>query len=400
MDINPLFWLRPADAREARKPGAGAFAMLFALDSTARASVVTVLYLQAKDLGFTDRHVTLLTNVASLASVVFSFLAPFLIHRFRRRWVYSGGVLLGMAGTIALSTASVPGEIAALTLRALSSVTISICLMLYVMDFIPRHQMVRSEPLRLAAACLPWGLGPWAGVELYKLYGPAGTAALSFVAYVVLLGFFWYLRIRENPAVAPMRKPPPNPLANFTRFVSQPRLLLGWFIAFGRSAWWAMFFVYPTLYFRNNGVDDSWSGMITGAGNILLLLVLPIGWLARRTGIRRPIITAFLVASVFTLLIVLTWHQVALTAVLILAAAAFVVGLDALGNIPFMRSVRSYERPQMTALFGTYVYFSDLLPGLLYLFLQGYFDLRSVFIACGLITLTAGLVATRLPRSM
>ncbi len=40
----------------------------------------------------------------------------------------------------------------------------------------------------------------------------------------------------------------------------------------------------------------------------------------------------------------------------------FVVTLDALGTIPFKRSVRSYERPQMTALFGTYVYFSDLLP--------------------------------------
>jgi hypothetical protein len=76
------------------------------------------------------------------------------------------------------------------------------------------------------------------------------------------------------------------------------------------------------------------------------------------------------------------------------------VTLDALGTIPFMRSVRSYERPQMTALFGTYVYFSDLLPGIAYLILQGYFDLRSVFVACGILTLCAGLIAARLPRSM
>ena len=176
--------------------------------------------------------------------------------------------------------------------------------------------------------------------------------------------------------------------------------MLGWFIAFGRSAWWAMFFVYPTLYFRNNQVDDSWSGALTGAGNILLLLTLPIGWLARRTGIRLPIVTAFLVAGVLTLVVPFTWSLVTVTALLFLAGAMFVVTLDALGTIPFMRSVRSYERPQMTALFGTYVYFSDLLPGLAYLMLQGYFDLRSVFIACGLLTLVAGLIATRLPRSM
>jgi MFS family permease len=395
MDLNPLFWLRPS-----RKPGAAAFAILFALDSTARASVVTVLYLQAKDLGFTDRHVTLLTNVASLSSLVFSFLAPLLILRYRRRWVYTGGILLGMLGTVALSTATVSGEILALTLRALSSVTINISLMLYVMDFIPRHQMVRSEPLRLFSACLPWGLGPWIGVELYKSFGPAGTAAMSFCAYAVLLSYFWFLRISDNPAVAAARKAPPNPLANIQRFVSQPRLMLGWFIAFGRSCWWAMFFVYPTLYMRNHQVDDSWSGAVTGAGNILLLLTLPIGWIARRTGIRQPIVTAFLAAGALTLLVPMTWNSVPLTATLFLAGAMFVVTLDALGTIPFMRAVRSYERPQMTALFGTYVYFSDLLPGLVYLFLQGYFDLRSVFVACGVLTLTAGLVALKLPRSM
>jgi MFS family permease len=400
MDLNPLFWLRATDEKGARKPGAGAFAMLFALDSTARASVVTVLYLQAKDLGFTDRHVTLLTNAASLSSLVFSFLAPALVMRYRRRWVYVGGIFLGMAGTVSLSTATIPGEIAALILRAMSSVTINICLMLYVMDFIPRHQMVRSEPLRLFSGCLPWGLGPWIGVELYKNFGAGGTAIMSFVSYTALLALFAYLRISDNPAVAAARKPPPNPLANIRRFVVQPRLRLAWFIAFGRSAWWAMFFVYPTLYLRNHNVDDTWSGALTGAGNILLVLTLPIGWLARRIGIRAPIVTAFLVAGMLTLIVPFTWNLVTVTALLCLGGAMFVVTLDALGTIPFMRSVRSYERPQMTALFGTYVYFSDLLPGIAYLILQGYFDLRSVFVACGILTLCAGLIAARLPRSM
>jgi hypothetical protein len=288
----------------------------------------------------------------------------------------------------------------ALILRAMSSVMINICLMLYVMDFIPRHQMVRSEPLRLFSGCLPWGLGPLIGVELYKAFGPGGTAIMSFASYTALLILFAYLRISENPAVAPARKPMPNPLANIKRFVAQPRLRLAWFIAFGRSAWWAMFFVYPTLYLRNNDVDDTWTGALTGAGNIMLLLTLPVGWLARRTGIRRPIVIAFLAAGALTLVIPFTWSLVLVTALLCLAGTVFVVTLDALGTIPFMRSVRSYERPQMTALFGTYVYFSDLLPGIAYLILQGYFDLRSVFVACGLLTVVAGLVATRLPRSM
>jgi MFS family permease len=395
MESNPLFWLRPT-----RKPGAGAFATLFALDSMARATVVTVLYLQAKDLGLPDRHITLLTNVASLSSLIFSFLAPLLMQRFRRRWVYTGGIVLGMAATISLGTATMTGEVTALVLRAMSSVAINIGLMLYVMDFIPRHQMIRSEPLRLFSSCLPWGLGPWIGVELYKHFGVEATAAMSFIAYAALMIYFWYLRLSDNPAVAAATKPPPNPFANLTRFVSQPRLLLGWCVAFGRSAWWSMFFVYPTLYLRNHQVDDSWTGALTGAGNLLLLLTLPIGWMAQKTGIRRPIVTAFLCAGGLTLLTSVTWNVVPLTALLFLAGAVFVVALDALGNIPFMRAVRSYERPQMTALFRTYIDLGDLLPGLVYLTLQGYFDLRSVFIASGLLTLSAGLVAARLPKRM
>ncbi|WP_395019465.1 MFS transporter [Dongia sp.] len=373
---------------------------MFALDSLARASVVTVLYLQAKDLGLPDRDITLLTNVASLGSLIFSFLAPLLMQRFRRRWVYTGGILLGMAAVVSLGTATMTGEIAALVLRALSSVAINIGLMLYVMDFIPRHQMIRSEPLRLFSSCLPWGLGPWIGVELYKHFGVEATSAMSFIAYATLMVYFWYLRLSDNPAVAAATRPPPNPFANLKRFISQPRLMLGWAIAFGRSAWWSMFFVYPTLYLRNHEVDDSWTGALTGAGNLLLLLTLPIGWMAQRTGIRRPIVIAFLCAGGLTLLTSVTWDAVPLTALLFLAGAVFVVALDALGNIPFMRAVRSYERPQMTALFRTYIDLGDLLPGLVYLTLQGYFDLRSVFVASGVLTLAVGLIATRLPRRM
>lgn len=395
MDFNPLFWLRPS-----RKPGAGAFAGLYALDSIARALVVTVLYLQAKDLAISDRHITLITIASSLSSLIFSFVAPFLMHRFRRRWVYTAGIGFGIAAALALATATVPGEVVAMILRAFSSVAINVALILYVMDFIPRHQMIRSEPLRLFSGCLPWGLGPMIGVALYQRFGSAGAAAASFAAYAALLIYFWYLRISDNPAVAAATRPPPNPFANLARFVGQPRLLLGWFIAFGRSAWWSMFFVYPTLYLRNHQVNDRWTGALTGAGNLLLLLTLPIGWMAQRIGIRRPIVTAFLAAGALTLIVSLTWNAVTITAFLFLAGAMFVVALDALGTIPFMRSVRSYERPQMTALFRTYIDLADLIPGLVYFALQGFFDLRSVFVASGILTITAGLIATRLPRRM
>ena len=395
MDVNPPLWFRTG-----ARPGAGVFAALFALESTARAVLVTVVPLQAKDLLQHNEIISSVYAGVSLFSLGFSFLIPLLIHRLKRRWVYTGGIAMGAIAAAALATDTIPGQLAAMLLRATSSVACSIALMLYVMDFIPRQQMVRSEPLRLFMSCFAWGLGPWLGVELYLRYGSGGAALVSVVSYAALLALFWYLRLSENPAVAAATRPPPNPLVNIRRFVGQSRLLLGWLISFGRSAWWSMFFVYPALYLRDFGIDDSWSGKLAGAGNILLMLTLPIGWMARRTGIRWPIVISFWMAGLATLVIALAYGAPPIVAGLILLGAVFVVALDALGNIPFMRAVRAYERPQMTSVFRSYIDLGDLLPSAIYTVLLLHFDLGAVFVASGLMTFVIGLVALRLPKRM
>ena len=395
MDVNPPLWFR-AGAR----PGAGVFAALFALESTARAVLVTVVPLQAKDLLQQNEVISFVYAGVSLFSLGFGFVIPLLIHRLKRRWVYTGGIVLGALAAVTLATDTIPGQLAAMLLRSMSSVACSIALMLYVMDFIPRQQMVRSEPLRLFMSCFAWGFGPWLGVELYQRYGSSGASAVSIVSYAMLLILFWYLRLSENPAVAAATRPPPNPLSNLRRFLIQPRLLLGWLISFGRSAWWSMFFVYPALYLRDFGIDDSWSGKLAGAGNILLILTLPIGWLARRTGIRWPIVVAFWCAGLATVAIAVAYGAPPVVAGLILLGAVFVVVLDALGNIPFMRAVRAYERPQMTSVFRSYIDLGDLLPSAIYAVLLLHFDLKAVFIASGLMTFAVGIVALRLPRRM
>jgi hypothetical protein len=74
--------------------------------------------------------------------------------------------------------------------------------------------------------------------------------------------------------------------------------------------------------------------------------------------------------------------------------------LDGLGNIPFLRAVKPFERPQMATVFRTYIDLSDLLPAALYSVLLSFFDIRVVFLAAGLWMLVAAAVARHLPRSM
>ena len=77
------------------------------------------------------------------------------------------------------------------------------------------------------------------------------------------------------------------------------------------------------------------------------------------------------------------------------------MALDALGSTPFIRSVRAYERPQMTAVYRTYLDLSELLPPLVYSIVLAFGGLGAVFATLGFFTAICGLITWRyLPKSM
>jgi len=60
----------------------------------------------------------------------------------------------------------------------------------------------------------------WLHVHIDPTTPFALTAALALATMI----YFQYLRLTDHPAVAPARKPPPNPLKYLPRFFHQPRL--------------------------------------------------------------------------------------------------------------------------------------------------------------------------------
>ncbi|MBL8708583.1 MAG: hypothetical protein JNL25_05285 [Rhodospirillaceae bacterium] len=383
-----------------RKPGAAVFAVLYMLESTTRALALTVMPLQARMIFGDDAKVSAVYFGVTVFGLIAGFGIPMLIHRYRRRWVYAMGLALGGLALVALAFETPLGQLSGQVLRTLSGTACVIALTLYVLDFIPRVDLVRYEPLKLLLGCLPWGLGPWVGILLYQSHGPFAVAALGMGAALLALALFAYLRLTENPAVAAATRPPPNPLQSIGRFFAQPRLRLAWLIAFGRSGWWSLFFVYPALYFDAQGVDPSWTGALSGGANLLLVLSPAIGWAGRRYGIRRPIMLAFFCAGLITLAVPLAFESPLMVAVLLLIAAFFVVMLDALGNIPFLRAVRPLERPQMTSVYRTYIDLGSLLPFAVFTALLHFFDQRAVYICYGLLMLVVGVAARHLPRRL
>ncbi|HEY7690284.1 MAG TPA: MFS transporter [Dongiaceae bacterium] len=386
-------------------PGAVVFAVMFTLESLARATLTTITVNQAYQLLSEKSSVNLLYSCVYATTLCVSFAIPDLIRRFRRRWVYSLGVLLTIAAALLLSAGNLAGQIGGMLSYAIAGSITSVTLQLYMMDYIQRRDFVLSEPLRLVFSAAAWGAGPFLGVWLNQTYGNGMAEIMSATSAALLLAYFWYLRLTENPAVAAATRPPPRPVANIRRFMQQPRLRLGWFIAFGRSSWWSMFFVVPPLYLTDAlGTEKGhfWGGLLVSAGNILLIITPVIGRLATRHGIRRPIVAAFVGLGCTTILASLLLDSPLAVGLCLLGGSVCAVVLDALGNIPFIRAVRPLERPQMATVFRSYADLSSLMPAAVFsLLLLAFNDnIAVVFLASGLFALAVGWVARHLPRTM
>ncbi len=396
---------RPAALRSSPSVrGPATIATLYVLDSAARAVTATVLALHAYSIykqinaANADSYVSATYSTVAFVSFVVTFLTPLLIHRFGRNKVYLAGIACCMIGMAALATSTVAGLGTGLVGRALSGVIGSICLILFIVDFIPRQNLVRSETLRLFVSCFAWGFGPVLGVWLYQHFGIVAPALASIAVHTVLIFYFRHLKLAQ-PTVE-STPPPRNPLTMVRRFAGQKRLRLSWLIVFGRSAWWSMFFTYPALYLSDHGIDESWAGWLVGVGNLLLGLAPLVRVAAQRLGLRVTIVGSFWLGGGLTLATVLFYDRPLILCLLLLAAAVFIVVLDNLGNIPFMRFARPRELPQMTTVFRTYVDTAEFIPSFFYALLLTQFDFRAVFILSGVLTIVVGIAATWLPRRL
>ncbi len=385
-----------------RKRGALAFASLFALESFARALISTVVSVQAHDILQSSQKVSMLFTFVSLAVLASTLTLPLIFRYVPRRWIYTGGVAGLCLASLAFATDVLPGQVSGMYLRNVSSATLNIALSLYILDYIRRADLVRSEPKRLAFSAASWTIGPFLGVWLYENYGPWAPQLLCIAACCLVAMFFWYLRLNDHPVIRAARSTPQNPLANVGRFVRQPRLRLAWFIAFGRSCFWTTFFVYGSLLMIEGKLGKEASGLLISLSQLGLCMAYLAGKISERAGVRKVIAGAYAVAALSVIGAGYAGtSQPVLAAVFLLIGATANSALDGVGGIPYLRSVRAHERPQMTGVYRSYIDFSDLLPPLIYSFVLLAFPLGSVFYILGAWLAIVGFVAWRyLPRSM
>lgn len=393
MDIRIPIWLTAAP-----RPGATVFATLYGIEAFSRALIAGVIPLEAWALLGTAQSVSVAYTVVGLVALIASFLVPLLMRSLPRRWIFTIGCLLMVAGPLLMGAAALAPYLVGLQFRSLSVVCVNISLNLYVLDYISRKDFVVSEPRRLAYMAGGWCIGPGLGIYLYKTFGPFAAFAPSAVASLVTLGYFWFLRMRESAAVAPARRRPPNPVENILRYLRQPRLRLAWAIPFARSNFWQTFFIYPPLYIVQHGGSELLAGAMLSAGQALLFAAPFFGRLGQRYGLRRMIIAALILTGGACIMAGFIPSSPVAIALLFFIAAIGAVVLDALGNIAFLRFVHPFERSEMTSVFRTYMELSQLLPAAAFAVLLTVFPIQSVFLLLGAYLLATASIARYLPR--
>ena len=385
-----------------RRAGPKTFGILFLVESLVRSFNSSVLSIQAYDLLHSAQMVSVIGTSSSLTVLAITLCMPFLFRRLRRRYAYTIGAILMIAGSIALATYSVPGQIIGVILRNSGASIVNVTLQLYILDNVRKHQLTTSEPLRMALSTVAWVAGPYSGVWLYQNYGPLAPQLAAMTAALVLLSVFWYLRLHEGQAMPSGTMQPFNPLANVARFVKQPRLRLAWAIAFARSCFWGIFFTYGPLLMIEGGMDKKFGGLIISLSQILLLSAFVYGPLARLIGVRGVITMCFAMIAVATFLAgVLGSAHPILVAICLLVGSLFASGIDSVGGIPFLRAVKPHDRQKMAAVYRTFIECSDLIPSTIFIVALQFFDVSIVFIILGACVTVIGVLVWRyLPQSM
>ena len=388
----------PIFLKHAPTPRVESFALLAGIEAAVRGMLISVfplaIYDAVQDAGVVSRVYFLV----GLASFVWGLMVPWATHHVPRRWMYTFGVLLYLVGMIlALLGGAIATPLAVLC-NAMATATTFVCFNAYLLDYVQRAELGRTQSLQMVYAAAPWAIGPLLGVWLRSLWEPLPFLVAGGFA-CALLTVFWLLRLGNGKQIARARGPAVNPVAYLGRFIAQPRLIAGWLFAVIRSCGWWIYVVYLPIFCIEAGLGDKVGGIALSMSNVMLFFTPFLLKIVHRTSLRYALQGSFLwCGATFALAAALSgwpWASV----VLLAAGSLGLVMLDTAGGLPFLMSVKPSERTEMAAVYSSFRDVSGILtPGLAWAVLLA-LPLSGIFAAGSVLFAGAWAVAGRMhPR--
>ena len=388
----------PLDLKHAATPKVEHLALLAGLEAAVRGTMVSVWPLFLYDMLGSAQAVSVAYLIGGVVSLITGLMVPWLTNFVPRRWAYSVGCGLYLLGGACAAFETDLSVHLALVFTTMATATVFVCFNAYVLDYVTRENLGRSQSVQMAYAALPWTAGPLLGPMAYNQFG-AGIFAISAGFAVALLITFWVLRLGNGKQIQKARGPAVNPLGFLGRFFRQPRLIAGWLFAVMRSCGWWVYVVYLPIFCIEAGLGDTVGGKALALSNAVLFMAPFINRWARRAGVRQSVRLAFFCCGTLMLSAALLAWLPWVTVLLLAGSSVFLVTLDVVGGLPFLMSVKPSERTEMSAVYSSFRDVSGIVtPGVAWAVLF-VLPLQGIFAAAGLGLLAAWGIAGRLhPR--
>lgn len=372
----------PLHLKHSGSPKITDFALLSGIEAAVRGTLISTVPIAVYDAFGSASNLSTVYLLAGVITLFWGLLVPRLTQIFPRRWVYSAGCALYLVAMVLFIAGTALAVQLAIVISAMATVTTFVCLNAYVLDYVARADLGKTQGQQMVYAALPWAVGPLTGVWLRSLWAPLPFLVAGGFA-ILLLAVFWYLRLGNGKQITRAKGPAVNPLAYLGRFFRQPRLIIGWLFAVFRSCGWWVYVVYVPVFCIESGLGDTLGGVMLSISNASLLLSPYMARLARQWTVRRTLLGALAYSTLlFTAASVFSGWPVAALAILFCASFGLVM-LDVVGGLPFLMSVKPSERAEMAAVYSSFRDVSGILtPGAAYLVLL-VLPLSGIFAASG-----------------
>jgi len=193
-----LFERRPTGLQAFSGQAGEPLARLNACEGFARSLMIGLIPLLALEALGSKEMVTRAYLGASLLTLLITLNFANLERLLQRRWVLTLGG--GFTFTAILILAFGEGWVisAAIGLQSAAASLFSVCLSLYIMDYIGKRDLIFTESKRLLYTGIAWMIGPMLGLWLWEEVGHWAPLLLSAWSTVIMLTFFWYLRLGHS----------------------------------------------------------------------------------------------------------------------------------------------------------------------------------------------------------
>jgi MFS family permease len=395
-----LFDRRPAALLVVSGRAGESFARLNALEGIARSLLMGVIPLLALEVLGSKEMVTRAYLLASILTLTITLNFAALERLLQRRWVVTLGVACTMIAMTILLLGDGPIMALGIGLQQAAASLFSVCLSLYIMDYIGKRELIYTETRRMLYAGIVWMVGPTLGLWLWENAASWAPFALTVFASVGMLSYFWYLRLGHGKGIQKARSRPANVFKIIPRYFKQRPLRIAYWITMSRSIFWVTLFIYGPIYVIEARLPTWVAGGLLSLASGLLLISPLIRRFAGRVGTRLTIIYALVLIGSSMLMLYFIGEPKLIGLVFWVSAALGGVTLDVLGNIPFMRMVKPRERIEMTMIFSTWREGSQLLTPLLASLVLLFAPFEMFYVLLALFLFGAAIKASYLPRRL